>query len=84
VQFRSGSVHSANGGNPSIMDYLNPEADKCFIQWTFDAYKQAVGDEMGKTVLGFRGRRTARQLEFRRLQPLVARAPRRVPEAQEL
>jgi hypothetical protein len=37
------------------MDYLNPEADKQFIQWTFDAYKQAVGDEMGKTVLGFRG-----------------------------
>jgi hypothetical protein len=54
-QFRSGSTHSANGGSPSIMDYLNPEADKLFAQWTFDAYKQAVGDEMGKTVLGFRG-----------------------------
>jgi hypothetical protein len=37
------------------MDYLNPEAGKQFVQWTFDAYKQAVGDEMGKTVLGFRG-----------------------------
>ena len=37
------------------MDYLNPEAGKLFVQWTFDAYKQAVGDEMGKTVLGFRG-----------------------------
>ena len=37
------------------MDYLNPEANKLFDQWTFDAYKQAVGDELGKTVLGFRG-----------------------------
>ena len=37
------------------MDYLNPEANKLFDQWTFDAYKQAIGDEMGKTVLGFRG-----------------------------
>jgi len=54
-QFRSGSTHSANGGSPSLLDYLNPEADKLFAQWTFDGYKQAVGDEMGKTVLGFRG-----------------------------
>jgi len=53
--FHSGSTHSANGGSPSIMDYLNPEADKMFAQWTFEGYKQAVGDEMGKTVLGFRG-----------------------------
>ena len=37
------------------MDYLNPEANKLFDQWTFDAYKQAIGDELGKTVLGFRG-----------------------------
>ena len=54
-QFRSGTVHSSNGGSPSLMDYLNPEAGKQFVQWTFDAYKEAVGDEMGKTVLGFRG-----------------------------
>jgi len=60
-QFRSGPTRSANNktgakdGTHSLMDYLNPEADKLFIQWQFDAYKQAVGDEMGKTVLGFRG-----------------------------
>jgi alpha-L-rhamnosidase len=54
-QFRSGTVHSSNGGSPSLMDYLNPEAGKLFVQWTFDAYKQATGDELGKTVLGFRG-----------------------------
>ncbi len=54
-QFRSGTVHSSNGGSPSLMDYLNPEAGKLFVQWTFDAYKQAAGDEMGRTVLGFRG-----------------------------
>jgi hypothetical protein len=60
-QFRSGPTRSANNktgakdNTHSLMDYLNPEADKLFIQWQFDAYKQAVGDEMGKTVLGFRG-----------------------------
>jgi hypothetical protein len=60
-QFRSGPTRSANNqtgaknGMHSLMDYLNPEADKLFVEWTFDAYKQAVGDEMGKTVLGFRG-----------------------------
>jgi len=60
-QFRSGPTRSANNhtgakdGTHSLMDYLNPEADKLFVQWTFDAYKQAVGDEFGKTVLGFRG-----------------------------
>jgi hypothetical protein len=60
-QFRSGPTRSANNqtgakdGTHSLMDYLNPEADKLFVEWTFDAYKQAVGDEMGKTVLGFRG-----------------------------
>ena len=60
-QFRSGPTRSANNSNGaknnehSLMDFLNPEADKLFAQWTFDAYKQAIGDEMGKTVLGFRG-----------------------------
>ena len=58
--FRSGPTKSANNGGGktnehSIMDYLNPEADRLFAQWTFEAYKAAVGDEFGKTVLGFRG-----------------------------
>jgi len=60
-QFRSGPTRSANNatgakdGTHSLMDYLNPEANQLFAQWTFDGYKQAVGDELGKTVLGFRG-----------------------------
>jgi len=59
--FRSGPTRSANNSNGaktgehSLMDYLNPEANKLFDQWTFEAYKHAVGDELGKTVLGFRG-----------------------------
>jgi hypothetical protein len=60
-QFRSGPTRSANNltgakdGTHALMDYLNPEADKLFVEWTFDAYKQVVGGELGKTVLGFRG-----------------------------
>jgi hypothetical protein len=59
--FRSGVTRSANNksgakdGEHSLMDYLAPEADQRFIDWTFEAYKQAVGDEFGKTFLGFRG-----------------------------
>ena len=59
--YRSGPTRSANnssGGKTtehSLMDYLSPDANKLFDQWTFDGYKQAVGDELGKTVLGFRG-----------------------------
>jgi hypothetical protein len=59
--FRSGPTRSANNSDGqktnehSLMDYLDPEANKYFDQWTFDAYKSAIGDEFGKTVLGFRG-----------------------------
>jgi len=59
--FRSGVTRSSNNktgakdGEHSLMDYLNPEADRLFVSWTFEAYKQAVGDEFGKTFLGFRG-----------------------------
>jgi hypothetical protein len=59
--YRSGPTRSANNSNGakngehSLEDYLSPEANQLFAKWTFDAYKQAVGDEMGKTVLGFRG-----------------------------
>jgi hypothetical protein len=60
-QFRSGPTRSANNATGakdsehSLMDFLSPEANKLFAQWTFEGYKQAVGDEFGKTVLGFRG-----------------------------
>ena len=59
--YRSGVTKSANnksGGKDaehSLMDYLSPEADQQYNTWTFEAYKQAVGDEFGKTFLGFRG-----------------------------
>lgn len=59
--FRSLPTRSAN--NPtgakdnthSLMDYLDPAADQLFRQWTFDNYQETIGDELGKTVLGFRG-----------------------------
>ncbi|MGN6368964.1 MAG: glycosyl hydrolase [Phycisphaerae bacterium] len=59
-RYRSGPTRSANNGGGkttehSLMDYLDPEADHLFAHWTFDAYKAAIGDEFGKTVLGFRG-----------------------------
>lgn len=59
--YRSGVTKSANNksgakdAEHSLMDYLAPEADRLFIDWTFEAYKKAVGDEFGKTFLGFRG-----------------------------
>ena len=59
--FRSGVTKSANNksgakdAEHSLMDYLAPEAGRVFIDWTFEAYKKAVGDEFGRTFLGFRG-----------------------------
>jgi hypothetical protein len=59
--YRTMPTRSANNPNnvkdttQSLMDYLDPAAAKLFIEWTFDAYAQAVGGEFGKTVLGFRG-----------------------------
>ena len=59
--FRSGPTRSSNNKSGakdtehSLMDYLSPEANRLFIEWTFEQYKNAVGDEFGKTFLGFRG-----------------------------
>ena len=39
----------------SLIDYLNPDATRAFLKITHETYKQAVGDEFGKTVLGFFG-----------------------------
>ena len=39
----------------SLIDYLNPDATRAFMKITHEAYKAAVGDEFGKTVLGFFG-----------------------------
>ena len=39
----------------SLIDYLDPDATRAFLKITHETYKQAVGDEFGKTVLGFFG-----------------------------
>src|SRR5258708_2069741 len=63
--FRSGPTRSANSPNGakdythSLMDYLSPEAGQAFREWMFESYAKVVGDEFGKTVLGFRGDESA-------------------------
>ncbi len=61
-QFRTSATRSVNNpkvgakdGTHALCDYLNPEAVAKFIEWTHEQYKAVVGDEFGKTVLGFRG-----------------------------
>ena len=39
----------------SLCDYLNPEATRQFLEFTHVQYKKYIGQEFGKTVLGFRG-----------------------------
>jgi hypothetical protein len=39
----------------SLIDYLDPEATATFIRLIHETYAKAVGDEFGKTVMGFRG-----------------------------
>jgi len=38
-----------------LIDYLDPDATRAFMTTTHEVYKQAVGPEFGKTVLGFFG-----------------------------
>lgn len=60
-RFKTSVTRSAN--NPthgkdtvnSLCDYLNPAATRQFIQFTHEQYKKYIGNEFGKTVLGFRG-----------------------------
>ena len=39
----------------SLIDYLDPEATRAYLKTTHEVYKRAIGDEFGKTVLGFFG-----------------------------
>jgi hypothetical protein len=39
----------------ALIDYLNAEATRAYMKITHETYQQAVGDEFGKTVLGFFG-----------------------------
>ncbi|MFN2977343.1 glycosyl hydrolase [Terriglobus aquaticus] len=45
----------AKDGSQSLEDYLDPAATAQYLQFTHEAYAKAVGDEFGKTILGFRG-----------------------------
>ena len=60
-QFKTAVTRAANnptGGKDTtnaLCDYLNPVAIKQFIAFTHEQYKKYIGDEFGKTVLGFRG-----------------------------
>ena len=39
----------------SLIDYLNPDATRAFIKSVHEVYEKLVGEEFGKTILGFRG-----------------------------
>jgi hypothetical protein len=39
----------------SLEDYLDPAATAQYLAFTHEGYKKAVGDEFGKTIMGFRG-----------------------------
>jgi hypothetical protein len=42
----------------TLIDYLDPKATDTYLKVIYGAYEQAVGDEFGKTVLGFRADET--------------------------
>jgi hypothetical protein len=45
----------AKDRSQSLEDYLNPDATRQFLAFTHEQYKKYLGDEFGKTILGFRG-----------------------------
>jgi hypothetical protein len=49
--------HPSGGkdGVNSLIDYLNPDATRKWMEYTHEGYKKHMGDEFGKTFLGFRG-----------------------------
>jgi len=64
--YRSSPTRNDNGddggatkdGYYSLIDYLDPVATDTYLRIIYEAYEKAVGDEFGKTVLGFRGDET--------------------------
>jgi len=42
----------------SLIDYLDPKSTDTYLKLIYETYERAVGDEFGKTVLGFRGDET--------------------------
>ncbi|MGH9575308.1 MAG: glycosyl hydrolase [Candidatus Acidiferrales bacterium] len=47
--------HRVKDTEQSLEDYMDPAATRQFLAFTHEQYKQAVGDEFGKTIMGFRG-----------------------------
>jgi hypothetical protein len=60
-QFKTSVTRSVNnpaGGKDTtnaLCDYLSAAAVRQFLNFTHEQYKKYIGDEFGKTVLGFRG-----------------------------
>jgi hypothetical protein len=42
-------------GTQSLEDYLDPAATMQYLEFTHEQYKKTMGDEFGKTIMGFRG-----------------------------
>jgi hypothetical protein len=42
----------------TLIDFLDPKATDTYLKVIYEAYEKVVGDEFGKTVLGFRGDET--------------------------
>src|SRR5947209_1624565 len=60
-QFKTSPTRSDTNKNrvkdtsQSLEDYLDPAATAQYLAFTHEQYKEAVGDEFGNTILGFRG-----------------------------
>lgn len=58
--FRTSATRSVNNSSgakdttESLCNYLDPEATNQFIKWDYAPYKKYIGDEFGKTLIGFR------------------------------
>jgi hypothetical protein len=46
---------NAKDTSASLEDYMSDAATQQYIDWTHEQYKKVLGEEFGKTVLGFRG-----------------------------
>ncbi|MCX6320646.1 MAG: glycosyl hydrolase [Bacteroidia bacterium] len=46
---------NAKDSRYSLIDYLNSDATRTYLKIIFETYEKLVGDEFGKTILGFRG-----------------------------
>ncbi len=42
----------------TLIDFLNPDATDLYLKLIYETYEKNVGDEFGKTVLGFRADET--------------------------